>query len=102
MPPPPAPSLAQELLSSGRDEAQSSRLASDASELLLSAAGPSSWARWRAEAEAAARFAYFALHAGAGLQTVGEEYSNLVQVSKCKQQECKGQQKEQQQWKLQF
>ena len=51
------------------------------SNVLLKILGPRSWIPWKQWIEASVHFAYFAITTLADLQTIGEEYTGILQVT---------------------
>lgn len=76
-----SPARAAEILRSGqKDEGYTELLAHQMDDLVLSLIGPRLWLRWKPWIGASAGFLYHSLTTLFNFQTLGEEYSGLVQV----------------------
>ncbi|CAH1775572.1 unnamed protein product [Owenia fusiformis] len=70
--------------SNQKDEYYTHYLRANLADLFQSAFGSSLWIKWRQELDVIADLTYFGLTTVTGLQTLGEEYVNIVQVDSTK------------------
>ncbi|KAJ8021456.1 Peroxisome biogenesis factor 10 [Holothuria leucospilota] len=75
---------AEILRSSQKDQFYISQLRSKAADVFQSWAGSRAWIKWRAELDLVTDCLYFGLTTLSGLQTLGEEYVNIIQVDHTK------------------
>ena len=79
------PSFAEILRASQKDDLVRNQLTNDiSSEILLKILGPRQWLLYKPWIEASIHFAYFALTTLADFQTLGEEYTGILQVTNSK------------------
>ncbi|KAM6981553.1 peroxisome biogenesis factor 10 [Tautogolabrus adspersus] len=80
-----APANQSQLIrSSQKDEFYQTFLRNNANETFQTLAGSKRWLDWRREIELLSDLAYYSLTTFSGLQTLGEEYVNIVQVDPTK------------------
>ncbi|KAL4428030.1 hypothetical protein ABPG75_002119 [Micractinium tetrahymenae] len=77
-PPPPQPHF---IRAQQKDELYLQLLTDACHDAVRRVLGPRAALRWAGETRAAAQLLYYALTTGAGLQTLGEEYCDMLQVS---------------------
>ena len=76
------PSFTEILRASQKDDLVKNQMANDIStNVLLKILGPRLWIHWKPWIEASIHFTYFAITTLADLQTIGEEYTGILQVT---------------------
>jgi peroxin-10 len=77
------------LRSAQKDEVLTSQIGNDVSLVLLKILGPRQWLSWKPWIEATCQFAYFTLTTLSDYQTLGEEYTGILQINAAQVEQLK-------------